>query len=110
MQYALITSGPLLASIKWYDSYSFINNYQIVFNTKFSFGYHAIAVLGWTAQGWLCQNSWGVDWGDEGRFILPFDNKFIEVWSFVDENNTKKPVFWLKFLYKIINRFLGNSQ
>lgn len=119
MQYALTTSGPLLASVKWYDRYSFGScdekkDYTVTYDTNSSFDYHAIVILGWNAQGWICQNSWGADWGDEGRFILPFDNKFVEVWSFVDENNTKKPVSWLNVIYKlinkIVNKILGNSR
>jgi C1A family cysteine protease len=38
---------------------------------------HAIVIVGWDDSlcgtgGWICKNSWGIGWGDEGFFYLPY--------------------------------------
>ncbi|MEE4312619.1 MAG: C1 family peptidase [candidate division KSB1 bacterium] len=35
-------------------------------------GGHAILIVGWDdeEQSWICKNSWGVDWGEEGYFRI----------------------------------------
>lgn len=102
IKYALLSYGPVLASVKWYDKYTLENN-VICFDTQANNGYHAVMVYGFNDKGWLCQNSWGTNWGDEGRFILPYDYGICEAWSFVDADNPdihkpKKNIF-----YKLIN-------
>ena len=84
IKYALFTSGPVLASIKWYDKYSLKADKTIEFNKKTNYGYHAIMIYGYNEYGWLCQNSWGRNWNKDGRFILPYSEKFQEAWTFID--------------------------
>ena len=105
---ALTNYGPVLASIKWYDKYTLgKQSKKINFDTTSSYGYHAIMVYGWNKDGWLCQNSWGTYWNNGGRFILPYDIKFQEAWSFVDAENsdiyTPKRNGFLDIIYKFIN-------
>lgn len=35
-------------------------------------GEHAIMVVGYTAKNWICRNSYGVGWGDEGYFYVEY--------------------------------------
>ena len=37
-------------------------------------GYHAICVVGYSEaeQCWICKNSWGTDWGDDGWFKIGY--------------------------------------
>lgn len=35
-------------------------------------GGHAIAIVGYTADGFIIQNSWGPDWGEGGFALLPY--------------------------------------
>lgn len=106
---AIMNYGPLLASIKWYDSY--IPNKDGVLSSEKSgeSGYHAIMIYGWDKTGFKCQNSWGRTWGNKGRFISPYDIKIAEARCFVDEidNNIIVPKrnAFLDFFYKIINFF-----
>jgi Cysteine protease len=37
-------------------------------------GGHAIAIVGYTAQGFVIQNSWGADWGADGFAFLPYED------------------------------------
>ena len=44
-------------------------------------GYHAICIVGWGIQNginyWVCRNSWGKDWGDNGYFKYAMYDKGI---------------------------------
>ena len=106
IKYAIINYGPVLMSVIWYDKYK-LNNNVIHFDTKSSKECHAIMVYGFNEKGWLCQNSWGKNWGNNGRFILPYEYKFVEAWSFVDSKNNDvykpKQNKFLNIIYKIIN-------
>ena len=47
----------------------------ISWNTKAKiFGGHAFALVGYSAQGFVLQNSWGPDWGLSGFAILTYDD------------------------------------
>jgi hypothetical protein len=38
------------------------------------FGGHAFAIVGYTAEGFIVQNSWGPDWGFHGFALLPYED------------------------------------
>jgi hypothetical protein len=48
--------------------------------------YHGVVVIGWGALNgipyWLCQNSWGVEWGERGFFKLAHGSLNIEASGF----------------------------
>lgn len=86
---AIYRYGPVLLSIKWFDDYQ-CNAKGVLFrdtNKKSNFGYHAVMAYGWTKEGLLCQNSWGENWGNKGRFILPYSIPFSEAKGFADADN-----------------------
>lgn len=107
IKHALMNYGPVLASIKWYDNYTMGADHVLNFDTTSDNGYHAIMVYGWNKKGWLCQNSWGKNWGNHGTFILPFATGFREAWSFVDATNsditTPVKYRWTNVFYKAFN-------
>lgn len=44
---------------------------------------HAVALVGYTAQGFIVQNSWGRDWGAGGFALLPYEDFMLhttDVW------------------------------
>jgi hypothetical protein len=46
-------------------------------------GGHAVAIVGYTAQGFIIQNSWGPTWGAGGFALLPYEDYLIhatDVW------------------------------
>lgn len=110
IKHALVNYGPVLASIKWYDDYSF-DNKIVHMNESSDFGYHAIVIYGYNEEGWLCQNSWGRSWNKNGKFILPYRSQVEEAWSFVDAENqdiyTPKRNLFLDIIYKLINLILN---
>lgn len=107
IKYALMQYSPVLMSVKWYNSCKVGKDGTVNFDTTSGNGYHAVMVYGFNEKGWLCQNSWGKLWGNNGRFILPYKYGFREAWSFVDEKNSNihKPrqSSVLDLLYKAFN-------
>ncbi len=50
-----------------------------------SLGGHAFAILGYTAQGFIVQNSWGSAWGWQGFALLPYEDwqkHALDAWVF----------------------------
>jgi len=44
---------------------------------------HAIAIVGYSTQGFVIQNSWGPDWGKDGFALLPYEDFMLhttDVW------------------------------
>ena len=70
---------------------------------------HCVFIYGWDERGWLVQNSWGKLYGWDGRFVIPYDFKFNEMWGIADDivgDDIVKPKRnkWLDVIYKIINK------
>lgn len=91
---SLISNGYVLVSMPWHKDYR-LNKGIYTYKSSEIRGYHAVIIYGWNKDGWLVQNSWGKYWGDKGKFIIPFDFKFTEMWAVSDditfEDNLIKP-------------------
>lgn len=115
---AIYQHGPVLGSIKWYTNFTVSKSGELVGKLEGDYGYHAIVVYGWNEKGFLCQNSWGTDWGNKGRFVLPYSIGLAEAKGIIDWNNNAEvlekpytnPVLDVlyKFLNMIINLFRKN--
>lgn len=107
VKYALMNYGPVIMAIKWSEQYEVFNNGVIHFDPEAKYGYHAVMAYGFNEVGWLCQNSFGSDWGKGGRFILPYNYGFVEAWTFVDDKNSgvHKPKRGkaMDAVYKVLN-------
>ena len=45
---------------------------------------HAVAIVGYTEQGFIVQNSWGREWGADGFALLPYEDYLLhatDVWA-----------------------------
>lgn len=71
---ALIEFGPLLATFKVYEDFSSYTNgiYEHVWGSLV--GGHAVAIVGYNDEGeyWICKNSWGSSWGENGFFKIKY--------------------------------------
>ena len=108
---ALYTYGPVLGSIPWYDG-SYLDKGVLRYRDEHdSYGLHAIVIYGWTEEGFLCQNSWGKHWGNQGCFVLPYEYKLREARGIIDVENeidleeivVPKNNKILDIIYKVIN-------
>lgn len=106
---ALMKHGYVIVSMPWHKGAKLVDG--VYTSTNGIDGLHAIVLYGWNKKGWLAQNSWGTSWGDKGRFIIPFDFKFIEMWGITDEITEdivrpKQGKFW-DVIYKIWNAIVN---
>lgn len=105
IKYALMNYGPVVISMTWNKKYK-LQNGMYVPTSEEEDGRHAVVIYGWNEKGWLVQNSWGVFWGEKGRFQLPFDFKFHEAWGVSDNNENpelKKPSKITTYIRRIAN-------
>lgn len=112
IKYALYNYGPVLGSIKWYNTFKVDANGVLTGEQKGSYGYHAVMVYGYTEDGFWCQNSWGKNWGKNGRFFVPNNIKFREARGFVDWNGSDElkepnPNGIFNLLYKCLNAIIN---
>ena len=79
----LMQNGPVIFAMPWYDDIKVVNG---VINTtqQGDAGGHCMVIYGWEERGWKIQNSWGTNWSNNGRAILPYGVKLREAWGVVD--------------------------
>ncbi|MFD1696530.1 C1 family peptidase [Roseibium aestuarii] len=71
----LSRSGPLVTSFAVYqDFYAYTGGVYSWNGSAALDGMHAVCVVGYdeTAQAWICKNSWGADWGENGFFRIAY--------------------------------------
>lgn len=79
LKLTLYKYGPAIAGIKIYNNYTLSKNNIYQYNTKEAISGHAVVIIGWTKKYWIIQNSWGKRWGDKGKFYIPIDKSFKEI-------------------------------
>ena len=71
-------------------------------------GYHMVILYGWNEQGWLLQNSWGTNWGNLGRAILPYNYPIDSAWAISTKtNNIETYQTFLQKLQKLIIKIIN---
>lgn len=78
MRRALATGYPIVVGFSVYDSFesatvSRTGNVPIPGRNEALLGGHAVVLCGYDSANpyqWLCQNSWGIGWGDHGYFRM----------------------------------------
>ncbi|MBN1273737.1 MAG: putative Ig domain-containing protein [Candidatus Aminicenantes bacterium] len=78
-----LNSHPLIGSMEVYsDFYSYTGGVYEKTPGATSEGGHCIALIGYDSvnQYWICKNSWGTDWGEDGYFKIKFDEVDVGKW------------------------------
>jgi len=76
-------------------------------------GGHAVAICGYTSEGFIIRNSWGTDWGNEGYTLYKYSDFGLhwEIWTAIDENSREDNDPWYtKLWYKFSNWYVFNKQ
>lgn len=82
---AVYFNGPVLISIPVYESFERTRgDLELPRGGETIRGYHAIAVIGYTKDRYIIQNSWGKNWGDGGLAYMPFNYPISEKWAITD--------------------------
>lgn len=79
IKYSIVANGPCIFALPVRSNDSeFWKGYE-------NLGGHAIACIGFNEEGFILQNSWGYNWGNNGLTILPYEeiNYLIEAWGIV---------------------------
>jgi hypothetical protein len=84
IQNALVTYGPLGATMDVYDDFypDYTGGIYTQQSEVFVFG-HCITIVGYNNTGnhegyWICKNSWGTEWGENGWFRIAYGECNIE--------------------------------
>lgn len=117
IKYALKTYGPVLISINWNDNWEFnrdgyLTNPDVPRDED---GYHSVIIIGWCADGWICQNSWGTSFANKGRFVLPYSVEIDEAKGIQDNSSVSdsndiiipKRNKFLDIIYRILNYIIN---
>jgi hypothetical protein len=74
VQAALIEHGPLVTTFTVYNDFFYYNSgiYEHVYGEVA--GGHAVAIIGYDNinECWICKNSWGKNWGENGFFRIKY--------------------------------------
>jgi cathepsin B len=74
IQQAIMTNGSVEGAFSVYEDFMSYKSGVYQHKTGRLLGGHAIKILGWGVESgneyWLCANSWGTGWGDEGYFKI----------------------------------------
>jgi C1A family cysteine protease len=70
----LATKGPMVAGMQVFEDFMSYRTGVYRHVSGVSRGYHAISVVGYddTQQCWICKNSWGPGWGENGFFKIGY--------------------------------------
>lgn len=88
MKTALINGNPIIIAVDWQKDMCYRGGkFFSTFNGKT--GGHAMVIYGWDKDGWKVQNSWGIDWGNNGTAIWPYNYKIRETYAIIDTETTE---------------------
>ena len=75
---AIATEGPIVTGFMVYDD--FIKYKGGVYRQTSSnlLGGHAVKIVGWGEDHWICENSWDKTWGEDGYFRIAFGESNID--------------------------------
>lgn len=78
MQSAIVEVGAIYVSASVHDGWFLdaTDELTIIEPRRGEAGGHAFAIVGYTPQGFIVQNSWGTDWGYHGFAILSYRDWF----------------------------------
>jgi hypothetical protein len=88
---ALYNNLPVIMVMPWYSDIRVTNGIMFT-ECANKRGYHCMVIYGWDENGWKVQNSWGNDWGDNGRVIIPYHIRLTEKWSIIDTQTNQPPL------------------
>jgi C1A family cysteine protease len=78
MQEWISTKGPISACFVVYNDFFSYRNGVYRHVSGDVAGGHCVSIVGYNSEGWICKNSWGAGWGDQGFFCIAYGECTIE--------------------------------
>jgi len=82
IQKEIYENGPVTATFTVYQDFMTYTGGIYVHRSGVLVGGHAAVILGWGYQGttnfWICANTWGPNWGENGYFRMAFNTIDLE--------------------------------
>ncbi len=68
-------NGPIMAAMKVYEDFLFYSSGVYEYTTGNFLGNHAVCIVGYNEKEkcWICKNSWGTNWGENGWFKIRYN-------------------------------------
>jgi C1A family cysteine protease len=93
MKTAIEQNGPLIACLEVFDDLYYYSRGIYRHVTGESLGGHCVSCVGFDdgSRAWICKNSWGQTWGDNGYFSISYGECGIdsEMWQLEDVSVVK---------------------
>jgi C1A family cysteine protease len=72
---AISTYGPVITSMEVYDDFKYYNGGIYKRNSWNYLGGHLVSIVGYddSQSCWICKNSWGTYWGEDGYFRIKYN-------------------------------------
>jgi C1A family cysteine protease len=79
----LSTKGPLTACFIVYDDFRYYGSGIYRHTSGVERGGHCVTIVGYddNAKCWICKNSWGAGWGENGFFKIGYGECAIDTWQ-----------------------------
>src|SRR5690606_6791640 len=79
----LVERGPLSACFEVYEDFFYYRSGVYRHTHGALAGGHCVSVIGYDDVNscWICKNSWGAGWGDEGFFRIRYGECRLEAWE-----------------------------
>lgn len=102
---SLLEGYPVMCTLTWGSGTKYSKSDGMVHFSDKTDGGHCVIIVGWNDKGWIIQNSWGKNWGNNGRAIIPYKSPINELWgmtdTFVNGLTIKQPNGFVRFCRRI---------
>lgn len=112
---ALYLYGPVMTSMAVYEDFFAYEGGVYEHVEGDLVGYHAVLIVGWddAEEAWICKNSWGPNWGEEGWFRIKWGESQIGRYIFMGRTEKlERLIQALKVhgLYDLVTKLLSPGE